>query len=110
MTNKVVTRFICNPSCIALLLLSLAGGMHAAIVRGKIQRKAGYAVSYMKISLKGPKGESYPVYTGNDGMYYFKNIPAGNYTLEVWNQKDRPTSFKIQIREPGTEVPVITIP
>ena len=93
-----------------LALLSLAAIVQAASVRGKIARNAGYPVSYMKVTLKGPRGVSSPVYTGNDGVYYFKNIPAGDYILEVWNLKGRPTSFKIQIREPLTEVPVIKIP
>ena len=95
---------------IVLLLLVLPGAMLAATVRGKIQRNAGYPVSYMKVTLKGQKGVSSPVYTGSDGIYYFRNIPAGDYYLEIWNRKDRPTAYKIQIREPHTEVPVVTIP
>jgi len=95
---------------IALWLVGLTGALQAATVRGKIERKAGYPVSYMKVTLKGQKSESSPVYTGSDGMYYFKNIPAGDYTLEVWNQKARPTSYKIEVREPDTQVPVIKLP
>jgi hypothetical protein len=64
----------------------------------------------MKATLRGPKGESSPVYTGSDGMYYFRSIPAGDYILEIWNQKDHPASFKIQVQEPVTDVPVIQIP
>jgi len=95
---------------IALLLLCLPGAIEAATVRGKIERNAGYPVPYMKVTLKGPKGESNPVYTGSDGMYYFKNIAAGEYTLEIWNQKKAPTSYRVQVREPGTEIPVAKIP
>jgi hypothetical protein len=29
-------------------------------------------------------GRSWPAVTGNDGMYYFYNIPLGDYYLEVW--------------------------
>ena len=95
---------------IALWLVGLTGALQAATVRGKIERNAGYPVSYMKVTLKGQKGESSPVYTGSDGMYYFKNVPAGEYTLQVWNRKARPTAYKIEVREPDTQVPVIKIP
>ena len=105
-------RALMSPSAfwIALCLAGLPGAMQAATLRGRIERNAGYPVSYMKVTLKGQTGESSPVYTGSDGMYYFKNIPAGDYTLEVWNKKGRPTSYRIQVREPNTQVPVVKIP
>jgi hypothetical protein len=84
--------------------------MDAATVRGKIARNAGYPISYMKVSLRGTKVSFSPIYTGSDGMYYFKNVAAGDYVLEIWNRKDRPSSYKIQVREPTTEVPLIRIP
>ena len=95
---------------IGVLLVIAAAGVDAATVRGQIARNAGYPAPYMKVTLRGPKGESSPVYTGNDGIYYFRKVPVGDYILEIWNQKGRPTSYKIQVREPLTQVPVITIP
>jgi hypothetical protein len=32
-------------------------------------------------------GRSAPVYTGSDGMYFFRNIAPGSYALEVWFSK-----------------------
>jgi hypothetical protein len=94
----------------ALLLPALPVAVHAATARGKIERSAGYPVSYMKVTLKGQKAEIGSVFTGSDGFYYFKNIPAGIYTLTIWSRKDRPASYRIQIREPYTEIPVVRIP
>ncbi len=102
---------IMNSAAFRIALLALISGvMQAAVVRGRIERSEGYPAPYMRVTLNGPAGESNPVYTGNDGQYYFRDIPAGTYVLEIWNQRDRPTSYRIEVREPVTEVPVIRIP
>ncbi len=41
-------------------------------------------------------GRSWPAVTGNDGMYYFYNIPLGDYSLEVWISNP-PIAFPFRI-------------
>ena len=92
----------------AFYVLGLPSVAQAATARGSIQRNAGYPAGNMKVSLRGVRTE--PVYTDNDGKYYFKNIPAGEYILEIWNQKARPKLFKIRIKESVTVIPLIAVP
>ena len=93
---------------IAFYVLGLPSTAEAATARGLIERNAGYPAANIKVSLRGVNTE--PVYTDNDGRYYFKNIPAGEYILEIWNQKLRPSLFKIRIKESVTVIPRISVP
>lgn len=63
-------------------------------VRGKIERKGDkkiYPAAYVRVTLT-PQGKStsrISVYTGADGMYYFRNVALGAYILEVWNAESK---------------------
>jgi hypothetical protein len=94
--------------------LTLAG---SATVRGRLDRRdmygRSYPAAYVRVTLYNPHlGRSAPAVTGTDGMYYFYNIPAGGYYLEVWVYPDRPPlSFNISVAErPYVDIPPILIP
>ena len=53
-------------------------------VRGQLLRGASPAGG-ITVTLNHPTfGRSSPSTTGSDGMYYFYNVPFGDYYLEVW--------------------------
>lgn len=54
-------------------------------------------------------GRSWPAVTGNDGMYYFYNIPLGSYYLEVWTSNP-PKGYPVAISNlPYQDLPRIPI-
>jgi hypothetical protein len=90
-----------------LLLPALA---RAAAVRGKVERTAGYPAAYIRVTINCAGRRTSAVYTGSDGFYYVPKVPAGRCVLEIWNNKDKPTSFQIEVREPSTQVPTVRLP
>jgi hypothetical protein len=51
------------------------------------------------------------VVTGQDGMYYIRGVPFGNYYLEVWvHPGQQPLVFQIQVAYAVTDIPVIALP
>ena len=63
-------------------------------VRGKIERKGDYKIhsaAYVRVTLATPakRTKRITVYTGSDGMYYFRNVARGTYVLEVWNAEGK---------------------
>lgn len=54
-------------------------------VRGQLLRPDGGTAPGITVTLNHPSfGRSSPATTGSDGMYYFYNVPLGDYYLEVW--------------------------
>src|SRR5215471_7729339 len=92
-TRIVSIKGLAGPALCAtvFLMLSLicsasAGGV---MVRGRLDRQDPRGVTYpansVVVTLNNPQlGRSPRVYSGNDGMYYFYNVPPGHYTLEIW--------------------------
>ena len=95
---------------IPLVLLLLSALAWAAAVRGKVERIAGYPAAYIRVTLNCAGRRTSPVYTGGDGLYGVGKVPPGRCVLEIWNTKDKPTSFQIEVREPSTQVPTVKIP
>ena len=95
-------------TCLVLLLLPALA--RAANVRGKVERVAGYPAAYMRVTLNCNGRRTSAVYTGSDGFYFVPKVPAGSCVLEIWNSKNRPTSFQIEVREPSTQVPTVRLP
>jgi hypothetical protein len=94
----------------ALVLLLLPDLARAATVRGKVERAAGYPAAYIRVTLNCAGRRTSSVYTGSDGVYYVPRVQAGRCVLEIWNTKDKPTSFQIEVREPSTQVPTVKLP
>lgn len=54
---------------------------------------------------------SAPSVTGTDGMFYFSNIPAGAYILEVLvKANSAPIKYPVEIAAPKTDIPEIRVP
>ena len=104
---KPLARCTIATSLVLLLLPALA---HAAAVRGKVERMAGYPAAYIRVTLNFAGRRTSAVYTGSDGFYYVPKVQAGRCVLEIWNTKDKPTSFQIEVREPSTQVPTVRLP
>jgi len=77
---------------VTLFLVSFVLGVnfaHAGTVRGLIVKKTPQGrenpVQDIPVTLCRTGGEcSSPMYTDTKGMYYFYNVPAGNYILKIW--------------------------
>ena len=102
-----------------LILLSLLGlflfavdayAQQTAIVRGKLTR-GPYAAAYVPVTVYNSViSRSGAVVTGQDGMYYIRGVPFGNYYLEVWVQPQTPLVYQIVVAYPVTDIPVIALP
>jgi len=92
------------------ILFSLANGLDAATVRGRLFFSNGAPAGGIAVRLTTPKGVSPFFYTGRDGMYYLNRIAAGTYTLEVWRNKVLVVRRSVTVPEPALEVPVIRLP
>ena len=69
---------------VVIVFLSLASAAFADTVRGKVCHTDGTtAYPGAVVTLVSTSGESAPVYTGSDGMYYLRNVPAGVYMMHV---------------------------
>lgn len=86
-------------------------------VRGKLERKGdtgNYPAAYVRVTLapSNAKSDINSVYTGSDGMYYFRNVPPGTYVLGIWGSQDKAImSFSIKVsNRPYTDLEPITIP
>jgi hypothetical protein len=86
-------------------------------VRGKLERKGdtgNYPAAYVRVTLapSNAKSDLNSVYTGSDGMYYFRNVPPGTYVLKIWGAQDKAImSFSIKVsNRPYTDLEPIIIP
>src|SRR4051812_48716831 len=71
------------------LTVNASAGVKESTVRGKIDRQTtnGTApASYIRVTLyrEDTKERMPDAYTGNDGIYYIRNVPSGTYILQVW--------------------------
>jgi hypothetical protein len=120
MNFKMFMKTLRNATVTLLLVISfgtLTPAAGSATVRGRLDRRDSYGRSYpaayVRVTLHNPQlGRSAPAVTGTDGMYYFYNIPAGGYYLEVWVYPDRPPySYQISVPERAyVDIPPILIP
>jgi hypothetical protein len=95
--------------CAALAVAATAA--HAASVRGQVLRRNGQPAAGVTLTISDHKSyRSAPARSGNDGMYYLFNIPAGQYYLEVWVNPKTPEVYQVTISEPNTDLPRVTVP
>ena len=96
---------------VLLSLATLPAFADAAAIRGKLIDHSGNAVGAVAVTAKSADGarRSAPSKTDGDGLYYI-NVPAGNYTLEVWAVPDGPPlKFRIVVHEPSTDIQPIQV-
>lgn len=68
---------------LTVILIAIAPAALAGTVRGKVIRADGAPHESAAVSLGSGSGNSSPVYTGRDGMFYIRNVQPGTYTVEV---------------------------
>jgi len=68
---------------------------------------------HIQVSLADPNQKlSSSTFTGFDGMYYFYNVPSGQYILEIKPSENKPAiSYRITVRnQPRTSIKPILVP
>ena len=96
----------------AWLLLFLGGAAQAASVQGQLLNQAtGKPAAYLAVRLNSPqRGPSQFVYSGTDGLFALKNVPAGSYNLEIWRNGKQAQTIKVTVQEPLTKLGVVRVP
>src|SRR5262249_21746931 len=116
-TSTVSIKGVASCAICAAFLIMLSVICAAApadvMVRGRLDRLdsrgALYPANSVVLTLNNPqRGRSARVYTGNDGMYYFHNVPEGRYTWEIWIGA-KPMLRDVEVHGPHTDVPPILI-
>jgi hypothetical protein len=94
------------------LVLFFASAASAATVRGQLVFAANNAPApYCAVRLNAPgKGPSEFAYSGGDGKYYLRNVPAGAYQLEVWRGGKVVLTVAVNVQEPVAELPTTRVP
>jgi hypothetical protein len=101
-----IRKLLC---CAALAVASTV--VHAASVRGQLLHQNGQPATGVTVTISDHKSyRSSPAQSGNDGMYYLFNIPAGQYYLEVWVNPKTPKVYQVTVTEPNTDMPRVTVP
>ncbi len=102
--------FLASLAALVLFSVSSSAQQPTAIVRGKITR-GPYAVPYIPVTVyNSVMSRSGAVVTGQDGMFYIRGVPFGDYYLEVWIQQGQPLVYQIHVAYPITDIPVIALP
>ena len=93
-------------------VLLLSGLVNAAAVHGQLVYANNNApASYVAVRLNAPgKAVSEFAYSGGDGKYYLRNIPAGAYQLEVWRGGKAVIAVAVTVQEPNTDLAVTRLP
>lgn len=96
----------------AWVLLFIGAAAQAASVEGQLLNQAsGKPAAYLAVRLNSPqRGPSQFVYSGTDGLFALKNVPAGTYSLEIWRNGKRAQTVKITVQEPVTRAGVVRVP
>lgn len=84
----------------------------AATVRGQLVYANNNAPApFLAVRLNAPgRGASEFAYTGNDGRYYLRNVPAGEYQLEIWRGGRVVRIVTVRVQEPVADVKTTAVP
>jgi Carboxypeptidase regulatory-like domain len=112
---KILQQLSTNRKLLSLIiaLSSIVGANHfaaAATVRGRLVNSKYEPVPGIQVAtLTKNNNQSVPTTSDGNGMFSF-NVPAGNYTLEVWAKPGQaPLRFEIQVHDPYTDLAPVTI-
>ena len=94
------------------LILLFALTAAAANVRGQLVYASDNSPApYVAVRLNSTsRGASEYAYSEADGRYFIKNVPAGDYQLEVWRGKRIILTIPITVREPDSAVEPVRVP
>ena len=96
---------------LAVLAFFAAVVANGATVQGQLVYASGRPSAYVAVRLNSTgRGPSQFAYSGGDGRFYLKNVPASDYTLEVWRGRKVVTSLPVRVQEPTTILPPIRLP
>ena len=96
---------------IVLALTLMAAAAHGATVRGKVVRVSGTPYPGAAVTLQNPAiGRSATVYTAADGVFLLRNIPQGEYVVEVKTPRATATSRVVVTQQPVAEVQAVQVP
>ncbi len=106
------TKMYASISTLSFFILLLAGAAHAATVRGQLVFASSNAPApYVAVRLNSQsKGPSEFAYSGGDGKYYLRNVPAGAYQLEVWRGGKVVLTVAVTVQEPVADLPPARVP
>ena len=94
--------------CFVLLLAGLA---NAATVHGQLVYASNAPAPYVAVRLSAAgKAASEFAYSGANGKYYLRNVPAGAYQLEVWRGGKMVVTVAVTVQEPDTELALTHVP
>ena len=96
---------------LAVLAFFAAVVANGATVQGQLVYASGRPSAYVAVRLNSTgRGPSQFAYSGGDGRFYLKNVPTGDYKLEVWQGSKVVTSLPVRVQEPTTILPPIRLP
>ena len=84
----------------------------AASVHGQLTFASdGSPAPYVAVRLNSnSKGASEFAYSGADGRYFIRNVPPGDYQLEVWRGGRVVLTIPITVREPDSAIELVRVP
>lgn len=100
---------------ISLILLFVTTTCFSGSVQGKLEGfgpYGNYALARIAVTLSSDKmGRTAPSFTDSQGMYYLKNIPVGEYVLEIWPHEKDPITFPVVVESDAgvTQIPTKTV-
>ena len=115
-SGKTISKLARRSIALLFLLFVITAAAQAATVRGRLVRNNGYGgiygVAYVTVTLwNQARGRSAPAVSGEDGMYYFYNVPPDTYYLQVWLYQGRPPlTYIIYVKDSSTDIAPIVLP
>lgn len=95
----------------AVYLSAFSAMARAASVQGQLVFANNSPATYVAVRLNAPgKGASEFAYTGRDGKYYMRNVPAGQYQLEIWRGGKMVLSIPVAVQEPAANLATARLP
>jgi len=101
----------------SLALLAMTNLAYGGNVIGRLNYQGASGsispASHLQVTLVDPvQKRSSSTFTGFDGMYYFYNVPSGEYILEIRSSANKPPiNYKITVgNQPYTSLKPISVP
>ena len=94
----------------SIAVFMFAATASAATIRGRVLRPDGRAYAGVKVAVQSPAiGRSATILTADDGVFQMRNVPAGEYTMEVRTAGSTAT-FRITVdQRPMVDLAPVTV-